>query len=335
MVALGFFLVGWIVYLIGSCWALATWTGRTANGRYISKTDPDLTPFYAVLVGGPFVFLLGVLHAALPGLSSVLVGAISAFPSSTFVVCTSIVSADCVWHIALTRYDDRMDTPAPKLHPSTVVLLIGTLILGLGWLTVMICSLFYNYQSENWIQVPRQNVTQSRIPFAPGKARMESVSVLVASAICWLVVVIQLPVGKWFPFDGVILIGPLLHIAMFLHAGCFGGASTVSGVFASVLSVMYMAFVGTALSTVDYACSVHSCRSVDNIKYPGIIGLILVACILFLWPLYLHYPSSASSQSRENTTAASAQQLKERRATPGYGTSQSQRQNNDTQPLIN
>ena len=98
LVTLGFFLVGWTVY---SCWVLATWNGRSANGRYISKTDPDLTPFYAVLIGGPFVLLLGLLYTALPGLSSVIVGAISVFPSSMFVVCTSIISADCVWHIAL------------------------------------------------------------------------------------------------------------------------------------------------------------------------------------------------------------------------------------------
>ena len=334
LVALGFFLVGWIVYLIGFCWVLATWTGRSANGRYISKTDPDLTPFYAVLVGGPFVLLLGLLHTALPGLSSIIVGAISVFPSSFFVVCTSIVSADCVWHIALIRYDDHMDIPAPKLHPTTIILLIGTLILGLSWLTVMICSLFYVYQSEYWTQVPSQNTTQSRSPFSPGKARGESVPPIIASAICWLVIVIQLPVGKWFPFDGVILVGPLLHLAMFLHAACFGGASTLSGVFTSILSVMYMAFVGTALSTVDYACSVHLCRNVDDIKYGGIIGLLLVSSVLFLWPFYLHYPS-LTSRSRENHTAEASQQLEERRVTPGYGTSQSQRQNGETRPLIN
>ena len=339
LVALGFFLVGWTVYLLGSCWVLATWTGRSPNGRYISKADPDLTPFYAVLVGGPFVLLLGFLHAALPGLTSVIVGAISVFPSSFFVVCTSIVAAESVWNIARI-YDDRTVTPPPQLHPTTVILLIGTLILGLSWLTVMICSLFYNYQSENWTQVPQQNANiQSRVPFGPGKARMEIVPPFIISAICWLVIVVQLPVGKWFPFDGIILVGPLLHLALLLHAGCFGGASTVSGIFAAVLSVMYMGFVGTALSTVDYACDVYSCRNVDSIKYGGIIGLIFVSSVLFLWPFYLHYPSP-SSTSRPGeapaTTAAAAQQLEERRLTPpGYGTAQSGgRQNSETQPLI-
>ena len=344
LLALGFFLVGWVVYLLGSCWVLATWTGKSANGRYVSKTDPDLTPFYAVLVGGPFVLLLGLLHAALPGLSSVIVGAISVFPSTFFVVCVSIVSAESVWNIALTLYHDNhtVDTQAAHpLHPTTVVLLIGTLILGLSWLTVMICSLFYSYQSEYWIQVPRQNTgTQSRTPvrrspFGPGKARVESVPVIIASAICWLVIVVQLPVGKWFPFDGIILVGPLLHLAMLLHAGCYGGASTVSGIFASIFSVMYMAFIGTALSSVDYACSVHSCRNVNSIKDGGIIGLIVVSTALCLWPLYLHYPSSSISGENHTQSVAAAQQLEERRMTPSYGTSQSQRQSSDTQPLIN
>ena len=91
----------------------------------------------------------------------------------------------------------------------------------------------------------------------------------------------------------------------------------MSSVFASVLSMMYMAFVGTALSTVDYACSKHMCRSVNDIKYGGIIGLIFVSSVLFLWPFYLRYPSSATQLGGFTTS----QQLEERRSMPGYGTS--------------
>ena len=346
LVALGFFLIGWIVYLIGSIWALATWTGRSPNGRYISKTDPALIPFYTVLVGGPFVLLLGLLHAALPGLSSAIIGAISVFPSSFFVVCTSIVSAESVWNIALTtyHYDDPSTvdtlTPAPNYHqlrPAVVILLIGTLLLGLSWLTVMICSLFYNYQSEYWTQVPHQDTRiRTRIPFGPGKARVEAVPAIIVSAICWIVIVAQLPVGKWFPFDGIILVGPLLYLVMFLHAGCVGGASTVSGVLATILSVMYMAFAGTSLFTVDYACSVYSCRNIDSIRYVGIAELISVCAILVLWPFYQHYPSSWTSQSGE-TPHIEHQLERPRRASsmPGYGTSQSRKENSETQSLVN
>lgn len=344
LVALGFFLVGWIVYLLGAIWALATWTGRSHNGRYISKSDPELIPFYTVLVGGPFVLLLGLIHAALPGLSSAIIGAISVVPSSFFVVCTSIVSAESVWNIALTKYYHDHDpstvdtlTPAPnhyQLRPAVVILLIGTLLLGLSWLTVMICSLFYNYQSEYWTQVPRQDTRiQTRIPFGPGKARVEAVPAIIVSAICWIVIVAQLPVGKWFPFDGIILVGPLLYLVMFLHAGCVGGASTVSGILATILSVMYMAFVGTSLFSVDYACSVYSCRNIDSIRYVGIAELISVCSILALWPFYQHYPSSWTSQSAGETH----QLERPRRASsmPGYGTSQSRKENSETQSLVN
>ena len=338
--------------MLGAIWALATWTGRSHNGRYISKTDPDLIPFYTVLVGGPFVLLLGLIHAALPGLSSAIIGATSVVPSSFFVVCTSIVSAESVWNIALTKYYHHYDdpsmvdtlTPAPnhhQLHPAVVILLIGTLLLGLSWLTVMVCSLFYNYQSEYWTQVPRQDARiRTRIPFGPGKARVEAVPAIIISAICWIVIVVQLPAGKWFPFDGIILVGPLLYLVMFLHAGCVGGASTVSGVLATILSVMYMAFVGTSLFTVDYACSVYSCRNIDSIRYGGIAELISVCTILVLWPFYQHYPSSWTSQSAagESLTPLTAHQLERPRGAssiPGYGTSQNRKENSETRSLVN
>ena len=347
LVALGFFLVGWIVYLLGAIWALATWTGRLHNGRYISKSDPELIPFYTVLVGGPFVLLLGLIHAALPGLSSAIIGAISVVPSSFFVVCTSIISAESVWNIALTKYYHDHDpsmvdtlTPAPnhyQLRPAVVILLIGTLLLGLSWLTVMICSLFYNYQSEYWTQVPRQEARiQTCIAFGPGKARVEAVPAIIVSAICWIVIVVQLPVRKWFLFDGIILVGPLLYLVMFLHAGCVGGASTVSGILATILSVMYMAFVGTSLFSVDYACSVYSCRNIDSIRYVGIAELISVCSILALWPFYQHYPSSWTSQSAGETPHTAHQLERPRRASsmPGYGTSQSRKENSETQSLV-
>jgi hypothetical protein len=330
------------VYLFGSIWVLANWTGTSANS--ISLTDPEFIPFYTVLAGGPVVLLLGLLHAALPGLSSLIIGEISVFPSSMFVVCTGIVSADSVWSIILYRGNHAtatVDSTVPhdhQLHPAAVILLIGTLLLGLSWLAVMICSLFYNYQSENWTQVPRHDQIQSRIiPFGPGRARVVSVPAIIISVICWIVIVIQLPVGTWFPFDGVILIGPLFYLAVFLHAGCVGGASTVSGVFASILSVMYMAFLGTTLSTADYACSVYSCGSIDTIKDGGIFELVSVSCILCLWPFYMHYPSSRTTSQSGGTTQtaeeASVHQLEStRRAPPGYETSLSQR---DYHPLIN
>ena len=239
-----------------------------------------------------------------------MVGAISVFPSSIFVACTSIISMESVWNIVHTRYKEHTVTSAPKLHPTiAIILLIGTFTLRLGWLTVTICSLFYNYQSEYWIQVPHQNAAQSCSPFGPGKPRGETVPDTIVSA-TW-VIVVQLPIGKWFPFHGIIVVGPLLHLAMLLTTGCFGGTSTMSGVFASVLSMMYMAFVGTALSTVDHimlaACTLAEI-SLDNIKYGGIIGLIFMSLVLCLWPFYLHYPSSTSWPG-ENRTPTAAQQV--------------------------
>ena len=43
---------------------------------------------------------------------------------------------------------------------------------------------------------------------------------------------------------GAITVGPLLYLAALLHAGCWGGANTIMGVFSSILGTVHTVFIG-------------------------------------------------------------------------------------------
>ena len=47
---------------------------------YLSRTSPLLFSQYLLLVGGPFIYLLGVAQAVLPGIASSIVGILTRLP---------------------------------------------------------------------------------------------------------------------------------------------------------------------------------------------------------------------------------------------------------------
>ena len=60
-----FFIIGWGLFVVGFCWLLSSFTvtDKYSYRPMSSKTDLSLYPFYMTLVGGPFIFLAGSLHA--------------------------------------------------------------------------------------------------------------------------------------------------------------------------------------------------------------------------------------------------------------------------------
>ena len=67
------FEIGWIVY---SIW-IHPFAGKLSNKEDSSIKHPLYFPYYMILIGGQFVALLGILHAALPsGRISSIIGAL-------------------------------------------------------------------------------------------------------------------------------------------------------------------------------------------------------------------------------------------------------------------
>ena len=80
LLPLCFFAIGWVLFVAGFSRLLSVSDGviylfkfsAPAMGTASSRTDLSLYPFYATLVGGPFVAVAGLLHAAVTILSWVL-----------------------------------------------------------------------------------------------------------------------------------------------------------------------------------------------------------------------------------------------------------------------
>ena len=145
MVALVGYVVGWLLFLVSCCWLLSTLTDRQSNNERI--TDTRIIPTYLILVAaGPIVFLLGALHAALPGrvlrvmsglVNVALVGALS---------IAAVESASEISEFVSVRNETEVDLVAdedPSVDAAPILILLATLIQGLSLLVVMTASKNY------------------------------------------------------------------------------------------------------------------------------------------------------------------------------------------------
>ena len=335
LLPLALFMIGWGLFVTGFVWMLVTWSTNTrfSYTDYSSRTDPKLFPYYFTLVGGPFVVVLGCLHAMLKCSSSIF-GALSAIMSVIYFVSAGTVTTDI---------SEVLVGPLSEFKNHKVVLMLtGTLIEGLCWCFVLILSMFYEYPhlGSNYSR------RGTRRPFTPGIARVLSIPCIVLSFLGWCVFIAGLYKGTdttscFIPFylSSVFVIAPLLYLAALLHAGCSGGASTVMGVFTSVLNMIYLYLMGsfvTDAAIVLYECN-HDpgCDVVDVslrlLLGGGVVSLLFWGCVLALWPFYRKHPST---NDREDSAPPRNNQSNISEPPPTYGTVQHPTYYFDTRPLI-
>lgn len=222
-----------------------------------------------------------------------------AFPSTLFIMSISAIVIQSAWNIEQMPYATYMYPTInsdPTLYPATVLLLTGGLVQGLCWLLVMMSSVFYRYHSNT--RRLASNHSNRRCSWAfYGAARKISVLPIILSLVGWSVLISRVPINNGFSAVVVITVASLLCVAMLLHAL----ASTISGVFACILSVTYtsVTFVSLAILVID--CDDYSlCGSgVHTIIGGGVASYFFVSCVHSLWPFYLHYPS-ASEEDRNS-----------------------------------
>ena len=96
MVVLCIYAIGWLLFLVGSCWLLATPKTETqSNSESYTTTDAAyLVPHFHVLVAGPIVCLLGALYAALPGRRGRVLQVMSGFINVMLIGALSIVTVE-------------------------------------------------------------------------------------------------------------------------------------------------------------------------------------------------------------------------------------------------
>ena len=337
---LSLFMLGWSVYSAGFIWKLFKWDENLHNYNFTvvtSRYDPLVFPYYVALVGGPFVFLLSLLHTVLPGVASSIIGFLSAIVSNIFFVSNGWVIY--YWGLYLkSTVDVNLSVDA-----KAVLMFGGALFAALCWCFVMMLSVSYTYKrrpdpfSYNGLlnhnsDGPGQGSSDRirNLPFTPGIARIFSLPFIILSAIGWCVFVAGVdklpklqsngyPTSQSFfhlSFYGSMVVGPLLYLAALLHAGCLRSASIVMGAFTSVLHTIYIVFMGyivtefgryiyfscqESTSVLPLNCSLLYSSMDINVIYVfsgGVGSLFFWTLVLALWPFYRrHVPLADNSDS--------------------------------------
>lgn len=357
LLPLSLLVVGWVVFSIGFIWALADWPAKEDDSRsqpYLPRTSPVLFSQYLVLVGGPFVYFLGVAQAILPGIASSIVGIFTAFVSSVYIACAGFQAYYGALYIkTILELNARDGVIKLPLDTKEVLMFVGAAFITLCWCFVLMLMVSYKTQPKRNhgdyqydIFNPPQGAVGSphrrrkyRAPFTPGVARGLSVPFILLSLVGWGVFTTgveklddeqllngfsnESPLATY----GAITVGPLLYLAALLHAGCWGGASTVMGVFSSILSTVYTVFIGFIIVTFGKGfyticqlegtkpnCSIDHSSLGSNLIFifaGGVGSLFLWSFVLMLRPFYRDHVQGGpgdniiNSSSRPPTTYGS------------------------------
>ena len=220
----------------------------------------------------------------------------------------------------------------------------GTILMTVSWGLIQLLFFFYEPQTDpqnqrNLWHVIREFATNlpSQLKALLGELlRICTIPLLVISVIGWCVCVAglyklsdaaatsvytttnshQYDFGTWAVFFAT----PLLFLAALLHAGCSGGASIMSGVFAAILNTFFILNMGSTVVSVciaKYAVSLSTSRATAETRQTmHIYDLILgggVVCLLFwtivyaAWHFYRYKGSTDHARFQPNREDDQAQ----------------------------
>ena len=330
LLPLSLLLVGWLLYLVGFSILMINTEGGAAF---------EHLPYYVATAAPPILMLLAVLHITLYGLPSALLGSLAAVSSVVCFTCSGYV----LYSSALVLYNYiHFSDAGDKLEVRYVLMLAGTLMTSLSWMFIGMLWTQFSYKrpwrgDEGSDYVVDEDGTmrsppppqRDPFPFA-GIARKVAIVFLFLQAGSWCVLVsgidsqvdansslyefednpieVPLPFSKWT----ICVIGVLLIIAAPTHAWANRGASAVAGIFASILSILYLACIGHAVWALGI--DIHSRCMYDEVddcfvsmlpRYElyqicgGLGTCVFWACVLALWPFY-YKPVENVQEMRRN-----------------------------------
>ena len=326
LVLLGLFMLGWLVYSVGFVWYMIT-TERATHDDHASDdlADPIRFPQYIALIGGPVVYVSGVLHAMLPGVACALVGIPFAFLN---VIYFSSVS----WIVYINRSLNvssefvKVSSSASSATSSQAWLMFaGTLFAVVCWCLLLTLAVFYKNPNDSPQALSHHNqldclskctrATNNKRPF-PGATRLASIPLLILSAIGWCTLVVGY--HQWntaqtemvILFDdhaspvviAVFIIGPLLHLASLLHTGCSRRASTmcVFTVFLYSLHVACSGVIVTCLIQLKIAGNSTTEHYVDYMLGGCTASVLFLTFNHSLMPFHQEFQVSRASRVMEN-----------------------------------
>ena len=293
LVPLGLFMVGWLVFAVGHIWRLIVDTNVDTNDR--DPSDSFNYPYYVTLAGGPIIYLLGALHAILPGVASAIVWIVVASTSTVYFASASWVMYDSGLNSTSVRNNQENSS---HLYNQITLMFEGTLFSIVCWNLVLILTIFYKNAAPQ-----RRTIRRGLFP---GMARCLTVPLLALSAAGWCLFVVGYHLSDYSQdsstvFDerskpvviAVFITGPFLFLASLLHAGFAGDSTFVMGVFLTTAHKFYVMTVGFVVIHLSHYIMKQS-RSMelktDNYLYymlgGALASLFFWTVVHALWPFY-------------------------------------------------
>ena len=311
------FEIGWIVFTAGFGLLLSTKESDFTLKEDDNRKSPLYFPYYMTLVGGQFVAVIGLLHAALPsGRLSSIFGALSTVLNIIYIVSVGYVINNSDSEVQDLRWDIRYhndDHHDPQLVRAVKLMFAGSITLTASWGIVQLLSQFYErrpqpVQARNlWCVIVE--CWKNRATFVGDiseSVRLSSIPAMLLSAIGWCVFVGGVHhIYYWAYYFGgwcAIFIPPLLYLASLLHAG--KPSYLMMGIFASILNAFFVVSMGFSVTSagkylynsphlLDTASTQQDVEDIQEDVYynrlilgGGMVCLIFWTVVLVLWPFY-------------------------------------------------
>ena len=309
------FAVGWNVYTAGLGLMLSETVEASGSSIFSTNANnPIYYPYYFTLAGGPFVVVLGVLHAALPSnRASTIVGVLSTILNNIYFVSVGFtLSFNHLFIQFLSETDNSLN-----------LMFAGAILLTVSWSFSQILTVFYKQpqqtQSKNWWvlivdiykvltgdQVWDHCMTHTEV------MRLLSIPTVALSAIGWGVFVgglhnviqtitseIDNSVSTFNNFAtwGSIVITPFGFLIALLYAGS-SGSESIFGSLVSILNsfiIVCVGYVVTYIGLILYSilengdtADPFNIHDINLIFGGGIIFLLFWTAMMAMSRFYTH-----------------------------------------------
>ena len=287
--------IGWIIYAVGF--------GLECRNRGTLLIGPDYYPWWAVNTITPAVLLGALIHAALWGMLSSIVGAVTVFLSVTALTAMGFL----LYNTGLSIFEDTT-TGSYWIY----LQFGGVLMSGVFWAIAFSLWPFYRYKET----VYRTDMHNDEL--FHGMVRKTTIPLLTLSALGWLLLMVGLglevsktvgvpvPVNTTelsqfptdYPYWVSCLYGPLVYCGAFAHAALWKWQSSAVGAFTAVLSTVHFTAIG---SLMHFYGNIIYHNILPDIEYWIVVQFTgaLISCFFWaleiaMWPFFSNLESLSS-----------------------------------------
>ena len=319
------FAVGWVVFTAGFGLVINETVEALASATTsrFSADNPFYFPYYFTLAGGPFVVVLGLVHAALPSnlrLAGAIIGVLSTILNNIYFISVGFVLSYGHLLIQLLITEEKYFN----------IMFAGAILLTVSWSVSQILVVFFQQpqqtQRRNWwvltVDIFTRNQVGGHRLSCTEVIRLLSIPAVVVSIIGWSVYVgglhnflQDLTTGNRiinfinnFAFWGSVTITPFGFLIALLQAGSSGN-ETIFGSLVSILNSFIIVCVGYVVTYIGQILSLLQDDGGSDTFNINNINLIFGGGIIFLlfWTVILAMSRFYDTHSIRTTGSTSNQ----------------------------